>query len=182
MIYLSVNNRSLETQVRKLNIRHLTKEIETVKCQMPGHQRWRDRKRVKSERKRRCTCSGCDSSLNFVVSSSEQAMETSANVNMLWLKIYWPNAHHMWLTGKACFILTGGENEEMWYGGRGDALLREILKGKLRGSKHDGSLPWAFSTNTTLESGRKLRPLRSIILPPVAAQLSTLCFSTKGSS
>lgn len=39
-------------------------------------------------------------------------METSANVNTLWLKIWWLNAHHMQLPGKAYSILTGGETEE----------------------------------------------------------------------
>lgn len=44
------------------------------------------------------------------------------------------------------------------------------------------SLPCALSTNTTLESGWKLCPLRSICSPPEAAQLSMLCLSTRGSS
>jgi len=43
-------------------------------------------------------------------------------------------------------------------------------------------LPCALSTNTTLESGWKLCPLRSICSPPEAAQLSMLCLSTRGSS
>lgn len=43
-------------------------------------------------------------------------------------------------------------------------------------------LPWAFSTNTTLESCWKLCPSRSILSPPEAGHVSRLCLSTSGSS
>lgn len=43
-------------------------------------------------------------------------------------------------------------------------------------------LPWAFSTNTTLESCWKLCPSRSILSPPEAGHVSKLCLSTSGSS
>lgn len=69
------------------------------------------------------------------MSTSEQAMETSANVNTLWLKILWLNAHHMWNSGEARFILTGEEAEENDGGRYGARHLQDILR-KLKGSKH----------------------------------------------
>lgn len=48
--------------------------------------------------------------------------------------------------------------------------------------KSPPALPWAFSTNTTLESCWKLCPSRSILSPPGAGHVSRLCLSTSGSS
>ena len=49
-------------------------------------------------------------------------------------------------------------------------------------SKTPPFLPWAFSTNTTLESCWKLCPSRRILSPPGAGHVSRLCLSTSGNS
>lgn len=113
------------------------------------------------------------------------------------LKIQRINVHHMWHSGRMEDILTAGGGEELggeeqsW--GFSNSREREThthththtllhWDETAQTPKSPPALPWAFSTNTTLESCWKLCPSRSILSPPGAGHVSRLCLSTSGSS
>lgn len=72
----------------------------------------------------------------------------------------------------------------MWYSGRAGfwKAKRAVQRRTRTAAQTSPPLPWAFSTNTTLESCWKLCPSRSIFTPPRAEHDSRFCFSTNGSS